>query len=211
MFLRGHMYKRIVAAVKSRLLKPKVIGFIIGTFLVGGGIIWWYRDNQSPAQGVINNGIPPSQQSSEQVPTTTVFEGKTITFAYDAKYTPKKVQPNKAYLEQVTLNRQKEALHGSSNISVSVRNMQGNNALEEESAYVLRKSNPNKYAKKQTVIKSKTFTMFENPTDEQREITAFIQNDTKKILGIISITSTEISFEDQTKEINQLLESFQWL
>src|SRR3990172_6185570 len=142
------MYKRTIAVVKkilNRLRKPKAIGFIIVVLIGTVGIILWYRNNQSPAQGVINNGIAPSEQSSEPTQTSVVFEGKTITFAHDAKYTPKKVQPNKAFLEQVTLNRQKEALHGSSNISVSVRNMEGNNALEEESAYVLRKSTPDKY------------------------------------------------------------------
>lgn len=207
------MYKRIAAVVKKilhRLRKPKAIGLIVGILLVVGGIIWWYRINQSPAEGIINNGITPSQEPSTTAQTTTVFEGKTITFAHDAKYTAKKVQPNKAYLGQVTLNRQKEALHGSSSISVSVRNMQGNNALEEESAYVLRKNNPSKYAQKQTVIKGKTFIVFENPTDEQKELIAFIKNDTKKILAIISMTTTEISFEELSKEFNSLLESFLW-
>ena len=204
------MYKRIIAVVKNRLLKPKTIIIVVVVLLSAIGIILWYRNNQSPAQGVINNGIAPSEQSSEQTQTTSVFEGKTVKFSHDAKYTPKKVQPNKAFLEQVTLNRQKEALHGSSDISVSVRNMEGNNALEEESAFVLRKNNPTKYAKKQTTIKGKTFIIFENPTDEQRELTAFVQNDTKKILAIISTTTTENSFEDQGKEFNQLLKSFLW-
>lgn len=203
----------MAAAVNNflkRLRKPKVIGLIVIAFLVAGGIIWWYRNNQSPAEGIINNGIMPSQETSNTEQTTTIYEGKTITFAHDAKYAAKKVQPNKAYLEQVSLNRQKEALHGSSNISVSVRIMENSNAMEEESAYVLRKSNPNKYTKKQTVMKGKTFIIFENLTDEQRELTAFVQNDAKKFLAIISMTTTEISNEDFKQEFSQLLESFQW-
>jgi|GEM_PF-1974553 len=205
------MYKRVPDTIKRllrRLGKPKTIGFIIGTVLIVAIIIFWVRYNQSPAVGVINNGVVPSNQEPSSAQTTKTFEGKTVSFSYDAKYTVKKIQPNKAYLEQISLNRQIEALRGSSNISVSVRFME--NALEEESAYVVRKTNPDKYTKKQTVVKTTTFIVFENPTGEQREITAFVQNKVKKSLAIISLTSTEISFGDQTIEFNKLLESFQW-
>ena len=64
------MYKRIIAVVKKilrRLCKPKTIGFIVVVLIGAVGIILWYRNNQSPAQGVINNGIAPSEQSSEQM------------------------------------------------------------------------------------------------------------------------------------------------
>lgn len=167
------------------------------------------KNFRSPANGTIKLGTNEAQ-STLGYQTDTLLEGQTFTLLHDSQYQSSAVSDNKSFLEQHQLNRQIEKLNGSSRIGVSVRSYPDDD-LDSEPAYKIRKVNPAKYKQDQKSFNNNAVIVFENVSNNEFEMTAFLQNKAKNILGIITLSSSEVSGEELTKEFNKLIESFAWL
>lgn len=177
----------------------KIVGSIIFFGIIGVVIIMWRM--QGSSQGTITQGAPVVDEKSLPSKEKIRMEGKYLSFAYLAAYTPVERTEVVSKKEDKESIKQPENLLQSSflvmysatssrKLAVSVERLKENN-LATNTSFAFRKMNPKVYVQSEIDINKEQATLF-TQNDSMREIAIFMKHGDKNVSIVLSSSSESI-------------------
>jgi hypothetical protein len=169
--------------------------WMVGVVLIIGGLLFWWA--ASGNQATISAGS--AAQKATPVGAKQ-FDGKYMTFSYSGEYVIKPLQAQPPDLELYMLSADTQY---SKQLAVSVTT----GSITQDTAYLLRQSQPNVYASHQQVVDGVSATVWVKKDGSEQTI--FIPHG--NIFALLSFSIAGTNADGQlTPEVNSLLASFQW-